>query len=117
MSVTRRLSHDEMEPYFDNFSKHFLQGESTDVADVEVLMPELGDQYVAEGAHLTGITYNRENNELDIELDGGDHRSMRPKEVWALEEDDGFVRAIEIVRDDDAKEIVRVKRLGVSRAD
>jgi hypothetical protein len=106
-----------MEQYFDNFSKHFLRDASTDVADVEVLIPTLGDQYVAEGAHLTGITYNRQNNELDIELDGADHRAMRPKEVWAMEEDDGFVRAIEIVRDDDTKEIVRVKRLGISRAD
>lgn len=117
MSVTRRLNHDEIEPYFDAFSKHFLAVDATDVADIEVLMPNLGDQYVAEGAHLAGITYDRQHNELDIELDGGDHRSMSPKEVWSVEEDDGFVSAIEIVRDDDTKEIVRIRRLGVRRAD
>jgi hypothetical protein len=37
--------------------------------------------------------------------------------VWAIEEDDGFIRALEIVRDDDTKEIVRVRRQAIRRAD
>ena len=115
MSITRRLRQDDLEPYFNAFSKRFLIAESTDVADVEVLSPALGDQYVAEGVHISGITYDRRSNELDIALDGGDHRALRPKEVWSIEEEDGFVRAIEIVHDDDTREIVRVRRFGLGR--
>jgi len=117
MSVTKRLTTDGMEEYFDRFNKRYLNNESTDVADVEVLSKDLGDQVAANGAHLIGITYDPKARSLEVELESGDMRSISPKEVWAIEEDDGFVRAIEIVRDDDTSEIVRVRRLGVRRAD
>ena len=117
MSWTARLSKDGMKEYFDRFNKRFLNLESTDVADVEVLGQDLGDQVAAEGVHLIGITYDPRTEALEVELEVGDVRSYRPKEVWVTEEDDGFIRALEIVRDDDASEIVRVGRLGVQPAD
>lgn len=117
MSVTKRLSPDGMEEYFNRFSQRFLRRESTDVADVEVLSSGLGDQVAADGAHLAGITYDPKTKAIEVEFDSGDMRSFKPKEVWAIEDDDGFVRALEIVRDDDASEIVRIRRLGVKRAD
>ena len=51
------------------------------------------------------------------ELESGGLRAYRPKEVWAIEEEDGFIQALEIVRDDDTKEIVRVRRQAIRRAD
>ena len=117
MSSTRRLSTDDMQEYFDRFNKHFLSRETTDVADVEVLGPNIGDQVAATGAHLIGITYDPKAKSLEIELEGGDMRTYTPKEVWSIEEDDGFIRAIEIVRDSETSELVRVRRLGVQRAD
>ena len=117
MSVTKQLSPDGMKEYFDGFNKRFLKYTSTDVADVEVLGAELGDQVAAEGAHLIGISYDPRTRALEVELESGDLRAYQPKEVWAVEEDDGFIRAIEIVRDDDTREIVRVRRQGIRRAD
>ncbi|HEY7394179.1 MAG TPA: DUF5335 family protein [Gemmatimonadaceae bacterium] len=117
MAVTKRLSEDGMEEYFNRFNRRFLNSESTDVADVEVVSRDLGDQVAADGAHLIGISYDPRARSVEVELETGDMRSISPKEVWAIEDDDGFVRAIEIVRDDDSKEIVRVRRLGVKRAD
>lgn len=117
MSVTKRLAPEGMEEYFSRFNQRFLNRSSTEVADVEVLSGDLGDQVAAEGAHLLGITYDPKTKSLEVELESGDHRAIQPKEVWAIEDDDGFVRAIEIIRDDDASEIVRVRRLGVQRAD
>jgi hypothetical protein len=106
-----------MKDYFERFTRHFLVNDSTDVADVEVVGREIGDQLSATGAHLTGITYDPRTQALELELEDGDLRSYSPKEVWTLEEDDGFIRAIEIVRGDDTTEIVHVRRLGVQRAD
>jgi hypothetical protein len=117
MPVTKRLSQDAMEEYFDRFNKRFLNLESTDVADVEVLGKDLGDQIASDGIHLIGITYDPGTHALEVELESGDLRAYRPKEVWAVEEDDGFIRALEIVRDDNTSEIVRVRRLGIQRAD
>ena len=116
MSETKRITPDRMEQYFDGFSKRFLRKEGK-LADVEVLGMELGDQIEGEGVRLIGITYEPNTRELDVELEGGDLRSFTPKEVGAIEEDDGFIRALEIVRDDDTKEIVRVRRHAIRRAD
>jgi len=117
MTVMKRLSRDEMTAYFEQFNKRFLNLESTDVADVEVLGQDIGDQVAAEGVHLDGITFDPQTATLELELEGGDVRSRRPREVWVDEENDGFIRALVIVREDGAREIIRVRRLGVQPAD
>lgn len=117
MPPMKRLSQDEMKEYFDRFNKRFLNLESTDVADVEVIGREIGDQIGAEGVHLNGITFDPRTETLELELETGDVRSRRPKEVWVEEEDDGFIRALRIVREDDTNEIIRVRRLGIQPAD
>jgi hypothetical protein len=116
MSETKQISPDRMQQYFDGFSKRFLRNDSASV-DVEVLGMDLGDQVESEGVRLIGITYEPRTRELEVELESGDLRSFKPKEVWAIEEDDGFISALEIVRDDDTKEIVRVRRQAIRRAD
>ena len=110
---TKRIPNDQLEDYFGKFTKHFLLRESTNAVDVEVLAPNWGDQFAAEGAHLFGITYDPKEKALEFELEAGDHRVRNPKEVWTTEELDGFVKAIEIVRDDGSREVARVNRLGV----
>jgi hypothetical protein len=110
---TKRVPNDQLQEYFARFTKHFLLRESTNAVDVEVLAPDWGDQFAAEGAHLFGITYDPKARSLEFELEGGDHRVLNPREVWTAEELDGFVKAIEVVRDDGTREVARVNRLGV----
>ena len=112
---TKRVPNDQLETYFDRFTRNFLLRESTNAVDVEVLAPEWGDQFEAQGAHLLGITFDPKSNSLEFEYEGGEHRITRPKEVWTAEEQDGFVKAIEVVRDDGTWEVAQVKRLGVAR--
>ena len=117
MSETKQLSPDRMQAYFDGFSRRFLRRDSTPVVDVEVLSADLGDQVQTEGERLIGISYEPRTRALEVELESGGLRAYKPKEVWAIEEDDGFIQALEIVRDDDTKEIVRVRRQAIRRAD
>jgi uncharacterized protein YuzE len=113
MQVTTKLPKDRLESYFDAFTKHFLRNESTNAVDVEVLSNDWGDQHEAEGAHLTGVSYDPKADALEIYFEGGGHRTYHPAEVWAVEDTDGFVRAIEVVLSDGTREVVRVRRLGV----
>ena len=114
MQETRRIPREELASYFEAFTKHFLRDESTNVVDVEVLTPTLGDQLGIEGAHLVGVTYDPKTNAVELALESGDHRVVQPAEVWAVEETaDGFVRAIELVHDDGAKDVVRLRRLSI----
>lgn len=118
MQETRRVPREELQSYFDTFTKHFLRNDSTTAVDVEVLSPTLGDQFEAENAHLVGVSYDPKANSVELAFESGDHRVLSPTEVWVEEETtDGFVRAIEIVHTDGAKDVVRVRRLAVRPRD
>ena len=112
MSLTTKIPPERLVAYFEAFTRRFLRDDSPEAVDVLVLEPDWGDQYVAEGARLIGITYDPRSKALEFALEGGDHRVYRPEEVWVLEEDDGFLSAIEVVRPDGTREVVSVKRAG-----
>ena len=110
MSETKRIAQDQLTRYFDAFSKKFLMSDSPGAADVELVGPDVGDQPVANRVRLLGVDYDPHTNALELELGSGDHRAFNPREVWAVEESDGFVSSIQIVRDDGAKELVNITR-------
>jgi hypothetical protein len=120
MPMTARVPRETMMEYFDRFTKRFLRDGSPEAADVEVVEPDWGDQLVAQYVRLMGVTYDPRANTLEFALDlgekrWGDHRVYDPSEVWALEEEDGFLSAIEVVHGDSSREIVSVKRVGLRR--
>lgn len=117
MAVTKGIPREQLEEYFAEFTRRFLRDGSPEAADVEVLEPDWGDQVVAQGARLLGITYDPKRNVLEFELDSGDHRLVEPQEVWAVEEEDGFLSALEVVHSDGTREVVSVKRVGLRRLD
>jgi hypothetical protein len=113
MQVTTRIPTDRLEAYFDAFTKHFLKYESTNAVEAEVLSSELGAQPDAAGAQLLGVTYDPKSDAVELSFEAGQHRVLHPREVWTVEETDGFVRAIEIVHEGGTREVVRVRRLGL----
>ena len=110
---TSRIPNDQLESYFHRFTKNFLQSESTNRVDVEVLAPDWGDQFEAEGVRVIGITYEPKKNTLEVALENGDHRVEGVREVWTAEEPDGFVKTISVLRADGTRDIATIKRLGV----
>jgi hypothetical protein len=113
MSTTTQIPRDRLAEYFDAFTKRFLRDGSPEAVDVEVLEPDWGAQVALQGVRLIGITYSEPTNTLEFELDAGDHRAYEPKEVWVIEEPDGFLNAIEVVLPDGSREVVSVKRVGL----
>ena len=110
MSETKRIPSDQLTRYFDAFSKKFLMADSEESADVEVIGTDLGDQTLAKKVRLLGVDYDPHTNALELELESGDHRAYKPREVWAVEEADGFVSGLQIVREDGAREVVSISR-------
>ena len=109
MAETKRIATDQLTQYFDAFSKRFLMADAVERADVEIL-DDRGDQALASGVKLLGVDYDPHTNALELELESGDHRAFNPREVWAVEEPDGFISALQVVRDDGAREIVNIRR-------
>jgi hypothetical protein len=99
--------------YFDAFTKRFLRDGSPEAVDVEVVAREWGDQQPVQGARLIGITYEEDTRTLEFAFDVGDHRVVKPKEVWAVEEPDGFISSLEIERPGKVKEVVTIKKVGL----
>jgi hypothetical protein len=115
MSVTTQIPRDRLAEYFDAFTKRYLRQGSPELADIEAISREWGDQPAVQGARLMGITYDTGDNSLEIELESGDHRIYQPAEVWVVEEPDGFVSSVEVVRRDGTRDIVNLKRVGAQR--
>ena len=115
MSATRLLPEEGLAPYFDMFTKEFLTGGRPRAVDVEVLELEFGDQYPVVGARLLGIVYDADTGELAIALDSGDHRVKHPRQVWIVEEPDGFLAAMQLVLAAGRKEVITLKRVGLRR--
>jgi hypothetical protein len=113
MSVTTRIPEGRLAGYFEEFTKRFLRDEAPERASIELLSPE--GRAESEGERLLGITYDPHRNSLELALESGDHRVYDPREVWVVEDLDGFVSAIEIVRQDGAKEVVTIRRTPIER--
>jgi len=114
MEKTLKIPQERLEAYFDAFTKQFLLPDpSRQAADIEIISPDMGDEFPVSLAHLIGISYDRHENALEFALESGGHRALRPKEVWVLEESDGFVSAVEVVRDDGQREIVTIKHVAL----
>jgi hypothetical protein len=45
-------------------------------------------------------------------LEDLDHLVFTPKEIWVLEGEAGFIATLEVVRPDDSKEIIYIRRGG-----
>jgi hypothetical protein len=117
MSTTTRIPQERLATYFDAFTKRILHDRSPEAIDIELLDNELGDQVTVRGSRLVGITYDAGENVIEFELESGDHRVSRPKDVWVIEEPDGFVSALEVVGSDGVREVVSVKKVGLRRLD
>lgn len=112
MTATKQIPPNQWKDYFDRFTKRHLRDDRPETARIELLSPTLGDQVQAPGAQLQGITYDTKSKALEVLVENMDHLVFRPKEIWAVEEKDGFLSGIEIVRDDGTKEILTVRRAG-----
>jgi hypothetical protein len=112
MATTRRLPQEQWKDYFDRFTRDHLMGEAPGAATVELISPTLGDQFEVSAVRLLGLTYDPHNQELRLMLEDIDHVVITPKEIWVLEGEAGFIATLEVVRPDDSKEIIYIRRSG-----
>jgi hypothetical protein len=113
--MTKQIPSHDWKDYFDRFTKRYLRDDRPEAATIEVLSPALGDQIEVQAAHLLGLTFDPRTKALEILLENMDHLVYRPKKISVIEDEDGFIPSIEIVRDDDTREILTVRRAGGDR--
>jgi hypothetical protein len=114
MTETKQIPRQQWREYFDRFTKRYLRDDRPEAATIELLSPTLGDQLEVDRAHLLGISYDPKSEALEVLLKNMDHLVFRPKEISAIEEEDGFLSGVEVVRDDGTREVLTIRRGEVS---
>src|SRR5258705_4109917 len=77
MSTLRNLPKTEWRRFFDRVSKPLIGKR----AEIEVAALDLGDQIVAEWVPLIGITYDSQDDLLDVALDRANRLIRHPREI------------------------------------
>jgi hypothetical protein len=112
--TTKRVLPGQWKDLFDRFTRQYLRDDLPETVTIEVVSPEIGDQFSAQNARLVGVTYDSRSEALEILLAGSDHLVFRPIDIWVTEnEADGFLEIIDVVRVDGTKEIIHLRRSGV----
>jgi len=102
--TTRKLDKKEWHAFFDGVTTT-LEGKQ---AEIEVASLRLGDQVQAEWLPLIGITYDPEDDIVEVALEGLDHLIPKPREIYVEDGTEGIV-ALEIVDADDIRQIVKLR--------
>lgn len=104
MPQQRRLPESEWSAFFTRVSDGVLGKR----AEIEVASLDLGDQILAEWVPLLGITYDTEDDLLDVALERTSHLIRHPKEILVDEGPDGL-RSVAVVDGAGTRQVVRLK--------
>ncbi len=103
--TTRRLDKAQWPAFFDDLSKTL---EDTQ-AEIEVASLALGHQVEADWLPLHGVTYDRKDDLVEVNLEGLDHLIRKPRDIH-LETHAGSLTSLEIVDVDGVKQVVRLRQ-------
>ena len=104
MSTLRNLPKEEWRGFFDRMSRPLLGKR----AEVEVASLDLGDQVVEEWLPMLGITYDSQDDSLDVALDRTSRVIQHPKEIMIEEAAEGLA-SLAVVDSEGTRHIVRLK--------
>ena len=107
MSI-RQLPQTVWRAYFDRFSKEKSDQHRVDYAEIRVFSAELGAQPETRWLPLEGITYDHHDDRLDIFVKGLGHLIAHPQSIH-IDETNGRLDSMEIVRTDGAREVVEIR--------
>lgn len=104
----QKLERDQWATYFDTFSRDFIRSKRSDYAQIRVLSTEDGAQPETSWLPLIGLTYDAKSDLLDVSVENMDHLVYQPEEIY-VDEEDGVISSLEVVRKDGTKEIIELR--------
>jgi hypothetical protein len=109
MGATKQIPRDNWKRYFDEVERRHIR-EGTASATINLVSTEIGDQPEVTRILIEGLDYDPKSEALEVQLKDLDRLVFHPVDIWVVEEDDGFVSALEVVHADGAREIMRIER-------
>lgn len=108
MATTKQIPRSEWSSYFEAFTRKHVNDRTSETVTIEVLSPELGDQVEARDVPLLGITYDSKDDILDVFVgDTLDHLIFTPRDIYVVEEEDGFLSSLQVTRAEGVREVLQ----------
>jgi hypothetical protein len=104
--TTRKLERSTWQKYFDDVAKRLPSMR----VGVSVLGDEIGVQLQSENSALIGISYDSNDQVFEVATPGISHRVPNPKEIYVREQS-GMLTSVEVVGEDDSKQIIELRPL------
>jgi len=104
MATLQAVPQSEWRPFFDRMSMALLGK----WAEIEVVTLDLGDQIIADWVPLLGISYDSNDDVLDVALDRANHSIQRPRQIVVEETTDGLA-SVAVIDESGARQVVRLK--------
>jgi hypothetical protein len=104
--ASQKLEKTAWRPYFDHVSKQLVAGSKR--AEIEVASLRLGDQIEAEWLPLLGISYDPNNDLVQVLVEGLDHLIHHPVEIYVDSGPLGLL-TMEVIDKDDVRNIVKLR--------
>jgi hypothetical protein len=104
--ATEKLEKTAWQPYLDHVSKQLAPGSKR--AEIEVASLQLGDQIEAEWVPLLGISYDPNDDLVEVLVEGLDHLIHHPAEIWVDAGPLGLV-SMEVIDKDQIRNIVKLR--------
>jgi len=104
--TTRRLDRAEWQGYFDEVAKRLPAMR----VGVSILGDDIGAQTGNEDSPLLGMSYDSNDRTFEVAMSHVAHRVVNPKEIF-IREVAGQLSSVEVVSQDDTKQIIELRAL------
>lgn len=104
--TTRKLETSEWQRYFDEVAKHLPAMR----VGISIMGESIGVQPESEDSALIGISYDSNDQVFEVDASNISHRVPNPKEIYVREEA-GRLSSIEVITEDDTKQIIELRPL------
>lgn len=104
--TTRKLERSEWQKYFDEVAKHLPSMK----VGVSIMGDDIGVQLETEDSALLGISYDSNDGIFEVATPSISHRVANPKEIHVREEG-GTLSSIEVMTQDDMKQVIELRPL------
>jgi hypothetical protein len=104
--TTRKLEPSEWQQYFDEVAKRLPSMR----VGVSILGEEIGAQLETEDGALLGMSYDPKAEVFEIATPNISHRVAKPREIY-VHEKGGSLSSVEVIAQDDTKQIIELRSL------
>lgn len=106
---SKKITKKEWQKYFDQFSLKYLKDKQPEYVEIQVLSEQMGIQPETQWTVLKGITYDPNDDMLQIQVENLEHMISQPSEIYVNEEEDGWLTGMMVIQRGGERNIIEIR--------